>query len=170
MTQTIITAGDASAGLAQSAGNDGTLVLQTGPAGGKVNALIADVAGKVSAPQGLVTGGLTGLTVRTTQATPLPGTVAGLNTAHGMTPPPVAAEIELVCLTAELGYAVGDVVVGAMGGNGSYTYPLSVAISSTTLKAVTGNVAAWMLQSQSTGINAALTPANWAWRFKMRTS
>ena len=39
MTQTIITAGDASAGLTQSAGNDGTLVLQTGPAGSKVNAI-----------------------------------------------------------------------------------------------------------------------------------
>ena len=39
MTQTIITAGDASAGLIQSAGNDGTLVLQTGAAGSKVNAL-----------------------------------------------------------------------------------------------------------------------------------
>jgi hypothetical protein len=39
MTQTIITAGDASAGLVQAAGNDGTLVLQAGPAGSKVNAL-----------------------------------------------------------------------------------------------------------------------------------
>jgi hypothetical protein len=39
MSQTIITAGDASAGLVQSAGNDGTLVLQTGAAGAKVNAI-----------------------------------------------------------------------------------------------------------------------------------
>ena len=39
MSQTIITAGDASAGLIQSAGNDGTLVLQTGAAGSKVNAI-----------------------------------------------------------------------------------------------------------------------------------
>lgn len=39
MTQTIITAGDASAGLVSSAGNDGTLVLQSGPAGSKVNAI-----------------------------------------------------------------------------------------------------------------------------------
>lgn len=39
MTQTIITAGDAAAGTVVSSGNDGTLVLQSGPAGGKVNAL-----------------------------------------------------------------------------------------------------------------------------------
>jgi hypothetical protein len=39
MTQTIITAGDAVNGLVQAAGNDGTLVLQVGPNGAKVNAL-----------------------------------------------------------------------------------------------------------------------------------
>lgn len=39
MSQTFITAGDASAGLVSTGGNDGTLVLQTGPAGSKVNAI-----------------------------------------------------------------------------------------------------------------------------------
>ena len=39
MSQTTITAGDASAGLVTAAGNDGTMVLQTGPAGSKVNAI-----------------------------------------------------------------------------------------------------------------------------------
>jgi len=39
MSQTIITAGDASSGLVQAAGNDGTLVLQSGAAGAKVNAV-----------------------------------------------------------------------------------------------------------------------------------
>lgn len=39
MTQSIITAGDASAGFVQTGGNDGTLVLQTGAAGSKVNAV-----------------------------------------------------------------------------------------------------------------------------------
>ena len=50
MTQTIITAGDASTGLVTAAGNDGTLVLQSGPAGSKVNALVLDATGKVSLP------------------------------------------------------------------------------------------------------------------------
>jgi hypothetical protein len=39
MTQTIITAGDSSALLAFQGGDDGTLVLKTGAAGSKVNAL-----------------------------------------------------------------------------------------------------------------------------------
>jgi hypothetical protein len=47
MTQTIITAGDATNGLVQAAGNDGTLVIQTGPNGAKVNALSIDAAGNV---------------------------------------------------------------------------------------------------------------------------
>lgn len=39
MTQTTITAGDATTGLAYSGGNDGTLAIQTGPNGAKVNAV-----------------------------------------------------------------------------------------------------------------------------------
>jgi hypothetical protein len=39
MASTLITAGDASNGLVQTAGNDGTLVIQSGPAGAKVNAI-----------------------------------------------------------------------------------------------------------------------------------
>jgi hypothetical protein len=39
MSQTIITAGDAVNGLSQAAGNDGTLAIQVGPSGAKVNAI-----------------------------------------------------------------------------------------------------------------------------------
>lgn len=39
MTTTTITAADATNGLVQTGGNDGTLTLRTGPSGGKVNAL-----------------------------------------------------------------------------------------------------------------------------------
>ena len=46
MPSTFITVGDALSGLSQTAGNDGTLVVQTGPAGGKINALSVDAAGK----------------------------------------------------------------------------------------------------------------------------
>ena len=46
MAQTTITAGDAtSGGIVATGGNDGTMVLQTGPAGSKVNALAIDAAG-----------------------------------------------------------------------------------------------------------------------------
>jgi hypothetical protein len=46
MTQNIITAGDATNGaLIQQGGNDGTIVVQVGPSGGKVNALTLDATG-----------------------------------------------------------------------------------------------------------------------------
>lgn len=46
MPQNIITAGDAtSGGIITSGGNDGTLLIQTGPAGGKVSAINIDATG-----------------------------------------------------------------------------------------------------------------------------
>lgn len=51
MTATTITAAGASDSLAISSGNDGTLVIQSGPTGAKVNAVSVDSAGKVSFPQ-----------------------------------------------------------------------------------------------------------------------
>ena len=45
MTATTLTASGASDSSALSSGNDGTLVIQTGPSGGKVNALTLDAAG-----------------------------------------------------------------------------------------------------------------------------
>jgi hypothetical protein len=55
MTQNIITAGDLSNPIVFAGGNDGTLVIQTGPAGAKVNALSISPAGVVSQlPQSMV--------------------------------------------------------------------------------------------------------------------
>lgn len=49
MTQTVITAGDATSGASVvQGGNDGTMVLQVGPAGGKVNAIASDATGQVT--------------------------------------------------------------------------------------------------------------------------
>jgi hypothetical protein len=45
--QTIITAGDLSNALSYSAGNDGTLLIQTGAAGAKVNAISLDALGNL---------------------------------------------------------------------------------------------------------------------------
>jgi len=45
---TIITAGDASNGLAFAAGNDGAVTIQSGLAGAKVNALSIAADGRVS--------------------------------------------------------------------------------------------------------------------------
>ena len=48
MTTTLITAADATNGFIQASGNDGTLTIQSGPNGGKVNALSIDATGKVA--------------------------------------------------------------------------------------------------------------------------
>ena len=52
MTATIITAGDVvQPGFGISSGNDGTVVIQAGPNGAKVNAVSIDATGKASFPQ-----------------------------------------------------------------------------------------------------------------------
>jgi hypothetical protein len=48
MPSSIITAGDASNGLVVASGNDGAVVIQSGPAGAKVNALSIAASGVVS--------------------------------------------------------------------------------------------------------------------------
>jgi hypothetical protein len=48
MPSSIITAGDASNGLVVASGNDGAEVIQSGPAGAKVNALVIAVDGKLT--------------------------------------------------------------------------------------------------------------------------
>lgn len=65
MAQSIISAGDASNGLATQAGNDGTLVIQSGPAGGKLNAISIAANGVVTMPYNPATAG--GLTSGTAQ-------------------------------------------------------------------------------------------------------
>ena len=62
---TLITAGDATTGLVQTAASDGALTLQTGPAGSKVNAIALSSAGGATFTQ--ITGGA--LTLATAQAT-----------------------------------------------------------------------------------------------------
>ena len=71
MTQTIITAGDASAGLVQQGGNDGTLVLQTGAAGAKVATVSLDTSGNVAVLGAVTQNGIATprMVLSTTQAT-----------------------------------------------------------------------------------------------------
>ena len=48
MPSTIITAGDVTTSLVYTGGNDNTLTIQTGPSGGKLNALTIDGVGKAT--------------------------------------------------------------------------------------------------------------------------
>lgn len=114
---------------------------------------------------------LSGLILTQPNQTPLPGTAASMSWAHGLGVVPAEAWLELVCLTAELGYSVGDVVTNIItAANASYAQPFSVACNTTSVLARTGNVASFYLQNLTTGAQSTLTAANWAWRFKVRAA
>jgi hypothetical protein len=175
MTQTIITAGDSSAPLAVQGGDDGTLVLKTGAAGSKVNAVVYAADGTPTFLKAIVIpsiAGISGLTVTQSNQTPLPTTLGTtLSYTHGLGATPTAAELELVCLTAELGYAVGDTVTGVSTSPGSgVIIPFSIKKNSTTVTSVVGANAAWYIVHGTSGVTANPTAANWAWRFKVRTA
>lgn len=71
---TLITAGDASAGVVVTSGSDNALTLQTGPAGGKVNALALDASGNGALLGTMTQGGI---------ATPRMVLAAAQNTTSG---------------------------------------------------------------------------------------
>ena len=50
MSSTILTSGDLNNGVALSSGNDGTVIIQSGPVGAKVNALSIAANGNISLP------------------------------------------------------------------------------------------------------------------------
>jgi len=102
--------------------------------------------------------------------TPLPGVATLLSYTHGLGAVPVSAELELVCLTAEFGYAVGDVVIPGISPAASLIMPFSVAKNATTVFARTGANIAFQIAHGTTGANSSPTSANWAWRFKVRAA
>lgn len=110
-----------------------------------------------------------GSTLIQANQTPLPGVNTVISYTHGLGVIPIFAELEIVCLTAELGYAVGDVVTPCTGPSASYNSPFSLAKNTTTIYARTGASASFVLKNASGGDTAA-TPANWAWRFKVRVA
>ena len=114
--------------------------------------------------------GISGLTITTSQTTPLPGVATAMSYTHGLGVIPVSAELEIVCLTAELGYSIGDVVTPFTTPNASYVSPFSILKNSTIVRAATGNSVAFNVINNSTGVATACTAANWAWRFKVRTA
>lgn len=113
---------------------------------------------------------LSGLVFTLANQTPLPGVAASLSWAHGLGVTPVSAELEIVCLTADNGYSVGDVVTPFCSSNGSYYNPFSVGKNSTAVFARTGSNVSFAIVHATAGSTAAPTAANWAWRFKVRAA
>jgi len=150
------------AALGYTPANDANVVHLAG------NETVAGVKTFSSAP--VFSAGISGLTVTQTNQTPLPGVASLLSYTHGLGITPASAELEIVCLTAEFGFSVGDVVTPYTSGNGSYYNPFSPLKNTTSVSARTGSNVAWAANNQTTGNTTPLTSANWAWRFKVRTS
>lgn len=102
--------------------------------------------------------------------TPLPGASALMSYTHGLGVIPAWADLEFVCLTAELGYSIGDIVTGFANGNGSYSMPFPIIKTATVVQSVTNSTGTWIINHKTTGTTSTPTPANWAWRFKVRVA
>lgn len=96
----------------------------------------------------------------------LPGTSTAVSLNHnigiktGLIP-----QVWLECVSAELGYSVGDRVYGFMGANGSYALPITPNYTSKTVGFGTANGTALMIQAKTAGTNTTPTAANWKYGF-----
>jgi hypothetical protein len=75
-----------------------------------------------------------------------------------------APVIEVVCLTAEQGFAIGDVIVPYTLSTGSNISPLIPRKTRLTAGFTTGSVGSLEALNATTGAIVALTPANWSYR------
>jgi hypothetical protein len=108
--------------------------------------------------------------IRTTSITPLPATNTGIVVTHTLGVIPAIAILELVCLTADAGYAVGDVVQNSalFNGSNSVSAPLIINKNTTSVGCFipTSNLLA--IAHKTTGAILAATVASWAYRFVLR--
>lgn len=111
-----------------------------------------------------------GFVVTQGNQTPLPGLAAALSFSHGLGVVPVSVHLELVCLTADSGYNVGDVVYPFTQTGSGYAAPFTPFSNQTVAGARTGATVAFVLVDNTTGGLATPTPARWAWRFKVRAA
>ena len=139
-------------------------------AGGLPNATIqtADIVdGAVTAAKIAGGVGAGNLTQVSSQVTPLATVGTMISYAHGLGVIPAAVELEIVCVTAELGYAVGD-VTNPYTSNGTYAVPITIRKTTTLVTAATQT--SWGANHATTGVTSAVNLANWAYRFKVRAA
>jgi hypothetical protein len=65
------------------------------------------------------------------------------------------------CLTAEGGYALGDVLINPMGNIGTYAIAPSITSSRNTTTVRRPSTNGYLVSNKSTGVGATLTAANW---------
>ena len=140
MTQSIITSGDASAGMVIAPGSDGTLVLQSGPSGAKVNSVSFATDGTPTLIKGPTIG---------TAPTPTPSSSAPLYNCRGW----CVFNGTLTGTNAPL--AGGNVTSITRNSTGNYTVNLTTAMSTNTF-AVFANAAG---QNRETAAQSISTTA-----------
>lgn len=92
-----------------------------------------------------------------------------LTIAHGLGVAPQIVEINLICLTAQNGYAVNDVinVNPAFNGNGAGNKGVSITYDATNIYLRFGSDATcFEFLNKTTGVAAAFTNANFAVRMR----
>lgn len=91
-------------------------------------------------------------------------TPAGLLTlAHGLATTPTLVQAQLICKTAELGYAVGDTVTipPHAGGFSTNSYGCTLASTSTNIRVQYGSNNGTFLVVAANGSASGITNANW---------
>lgn len=81
-------------------------------------------------------------------------------------------KFELQCLTAQLGYSVGDIVEGVMGATSAYTTPLTFVKRRNSSSFVTGCISPLYIESQvdGSGTGSNLTASYWSYRLRAKRS
>lgn len=97
----------------------------------------------------------------------LPGAGTAISPlSHGLPGVPRQVRGVLVCLTAELGYSVGDEVpMENCYTNGAAFLIFTPSVSATTLSCIQTSAATPALRAKSTGVDTAITTANWNLKF-----
>jgi hypothetical protein len=113
---------------------------------------------------------VSGMVVTQANQNTLPAAATLASFTHGLGFVPISAEFEIVCLVADSGYSIGDVVTPFCAHNASTYGPLCVTKNATTVSVRTGASTSILITHNTTGAAAAPVASSWAWRFKVRAA
>ena len=105
--------------------------------------------------------------IHTSQITPFPGAGVSIVQSHGLGNSNFSAVLELVNLTAECNWTVGNIVQwGGRVSDGSIVSEVWKSATQVGALNQTGS-SAWLIRDKVTGGPCIPTPANWAYRFAL---
>ena len=71
------------------------------------------------------------------------------------------------CITADLNYSVGDIVMNPMGSNGTFAVPPAFSLNRIDISMRRPSSSAYSLTNKTTGTYAGLTAARWKYKFEV---